>query len=81
MQKIKVCDLKLADVVQLSDGAYMTATVSQVTADEVILTRPYIQTADFSYTGGVITYIGLETVKYYRHTERWVTVLERKELK
>lgn len=79
--KIKICDLKLGDVVQLSEGAYMCATVQQVTADEVILFRPYVHCADFSYSGGVITYIGTETVKYYKDTERWVTVLERVTLK
>lgn len=78
---LKTRDLKLADVVQLSEGDYMTATVSQVTEDEVTFIRPYIHTADFSYTGGVITYIGQETVKVYRDSKREYLVHQRKVLK
>ena len=80
-EQVKICDLKLGDIVKLSDGAYMCATVQQVTPDEIIMVRPYIHCNDFSYTGGVITYIGQEIVKYYRQTTRWVTVLERVTLK
>jgi hypothetical protein len=81
MLTLKTRDLKLADVVQLSEGAYMCATVSMVTEDSVTLIRPYMHSADFSYTGGVITYTGHETVTLYRGSDRTVTVLERKDLK
>jgi hypothetical protein len=62
LELIKVRELKLADKVRLFDQAYGDATVKQIKEDCVILTRPYVQTADFSYTGGVITYIGIEEV-------------------
>jgi hypothetical protein len=78
---VKASQLKLADKVQLFDGGYGTATVQQITEDTVTLVRPYIQTADFSCTVGVITYIGLEDVKLYIGDTREVELLESKTLK
>lgn len=53
--------LQLADVVDLGgrDG-YSYATVKQIRDNTITFFRPYVQTADFSYTGGVICYIGFE---------------------
>jgi hypothetical protein len=62
----KAKDLALGDVVQLSDGPYSCATVKKVGEDEVTFFRPYVQTADFSYTGGVPCYIGIEEFSVYR---------------
>ena len=61
MAKVKVSQLGLGDVVDLGLTVYSFATVCKVEDNGwVHLHRPYIQTADFSYTGGVITYIGQE---------------------
>jgi len=53
----------LGDVVSFGwkDG-WDQATVNFVHPDGTVdLFRPYVQTADFSYTGGVICYIGIDT--------------------
>jgi len=62
MALVPLKSLGLGDVVRISGhGAFEDATVKKLNADgSVQVVRPYIQTADFSYTGGVITYIGLE---------------------
>ena len=57
-------EIGLGDVVKCSEGAYMTATVCKVNEDGTVdLFRPYTHTADFSYTGGVICYVGIEEIK------------------
>lgn len=56
----------LGDIVSLgwNDG-YDNATVSKLNEDGTVnLFRPYTHTNDFSYTGGVICYVGVETVKH-----------------
>ncbi len=55
----------LGDVVSLSGACdYNTGTVSKVNDDGTVdVFRPYTHTADFSYTGGVICYVGIEQVK------------------
>lgn len=59
--KVPVSSLGLGDVVRLWDGAYGSATVRQVHPDGTAqLFRPYVQTADFSCTSGVIPYVGIE---------------------
>jgi hypothetical protein len=78
---LAVRDLKLADVVQLFHGPFGTATVTNVTDTEVHMERPYGMTADFSYTGGVIAYIGHETIKYSRDSHATLPVWHRKDLK
>lgn len=56
----------LGDVVNfrgIADEGYNTATVSQVYDDGTVdLFRPYVHTADFSYTGGVICYVGINNI-------------------
>lgn len=56
----------LGDVVELdcsSGHTYNHCTVSKVHADGTVnLFRPYTHTADFSYTGGVICYVGIEHI-------------------
>lgn len=59
--------VSLGDTVRRIDDnfhGYETCTIENIVHDEGVTTihlvRPYIHTADFSYTGGVITYIGLE---------------------
>ena len=59
---VPLASLGLGDVVRISGhNAFNDATVKRLNQDGTVqVVRPYIQTADFSYTGGVITYIGLE---------------------
>lgn len=56
----------LGDVVRLkadSENTYSHCTVCKVNQDGTVnLFRPYTHTADFSYTGGVICYVGIENI-------------------
>ncbi len=53
--------LNLGDIVEFPNmgGGYNNATVKQKKAGEIHLFRPFTHTASFSYTGGVICYIGI----------------------
>lgn len=80
--KVKIKDLRLADVVRLyEDFSFPDSVVRQIKDGKVILFRPYATTADFSYTGGVIPYIGIEEVTLLASDSREVEVMGRKELK
>lgn len=74
-------ELQLADTVtrQGTDGL---VTVKQLTDTDVTFFRPYTHTGDFSYTGGVICYVGIETWTEQRspHVGAW-TLVGRKALK
>lgn len=74
--------LRLGDVVKTSklDEAFTTATVINVTEDEVTLFRPYVHTSDYSHTSGVTPYIGFEQYKLSRNHGRPVFLYSRKEL-
>ena len=76
-------ELKLADTVRLNDGEmpWCYAIVKQIKDGNVTLFRPYGTTADFSYTGGVITYVGIDEFTIPMSDHRSVEVVERKELK
>lgn len=76
-----VCELQLADVVQVLEGPWGTATVVQIKDNIIHLERPYGTTADFSYTGGVIAYVGLERFTMFADSKTTVTLWQRKELK
>ncbi len=78
---LRINELKLADVVQLFDGPFGTGSVTQIADGVVTVMRPYGATADFSTTGGVIHYTGLETVKYWLDSSTTLLVYSRKELK
>jgi len=81
MAKLTAKELKLADTVRLTCvGGYNTATVKNVTAEHVTLFRPYVETADFSYTGGVICYIGIEEFSIPRNDSFEYEVIDRKPL-
>lgn len=85
--KIKTSELQLGDTVcQSSDTVdawrpWSTALVTQIKDGEVHLFRPYGTTSDFSYTGGVIPYVGIETYKVEVDSAIMWTLYERKELK
>ena len=67
--KVSVNTLGLGDVIKLFDDAYGYATVRQVFPDgNAQVWRPYVRTADFSYTGGVIPTIGLEDMRLWSGT-------------
>ncbi len=73
--------LRLGDVIETYEGMpFSTAVVIKVNENTVTLFRPYAITADFSYTGGVLAYVGIETYQIMR-SESMVKVYERKELK
>ena len=58
---VPIKDLKLGDVVRLGLSGYEDATVYRQNPDgSVQVWRSYVTTADFSYTGGVIPYLGIE---------------------
>lgn len=58
---VPVTFLQLRDVVRLDLEAWADAIVHRIDADGTVhVRRPYMHAADFSYTGGVITTIGLE---------------------
>lgn len=79
---VKIADMRLADVVELFEGPFGTAVVTQITDDEVIFHRPFGVTGDFSYTGGVPYSVGNEVCKYLRSSTRYeFKVWQRKDLK
>lgn len=60
LKEVKGTDLKLADIIRLDTEAFGDAIVENIDGTEITLTRPYMHHSDFSHTGGVITYIGVE---------------------
>ena len=80
---IKTSELQLADVVAQHPlaGPFQGTIVTQIKDGEVHLFRPYGHSGDFSYTGGVIPYIGVETYKVEVDSATMWTLFERKELK
>lgn len=61
-KKLLAKDLKLGDVVRLHDynSAFSDCTVINIENGAITLFRPYVHLADFTYTGGVIPYVGFE---------------------
>jgi len=80
--KIKAKDLKLADTIVLNATMpFNRGVVNKVESGTIRVFRPYVQTADFSYTDGVICYIGIEEFSFTPNPDEEFEVLERKELK
>jgi hypothetical protein len=65
IERVLVSSLGLGDIVQLFSDAYGYGTVTQVKGDSVTVQRPHVVLADFSYTGGVLWSIGIETVNLW----------------
>lgn len=62
-EMVKGSQLGLGDRVRLGDWPHSTATVVQITPDEIRLIRPYVHTGD-SYSGNqVLWYLGVEDFK------------------
>lgn len=81
--KVAARDLKLADVVVMpSMGVWNNAIVKQIKdrENEVVFFRPYGTTADFSYTGGVVCYVGMEEFSIPRNDDLFDVVM-RKDLR
>lgn len=58
---VKLSDLRIGDIVRLSDNnPFSDAIVKNVEGNLITLFRPYGANADFTYTGGVICYVGIE---------------------
>ena len=83
MEIIKAKDMQLADVVRLRDNTsnFGTETVKQIKNEVVTLFRPYVHTADFSCTAGVICYVGIEEHIIYIDSDTEYVLLERQNLK
>lgn len=85
---LRPSELRLGDTVQLmsDDGPTMRSfgcsIVKQVEDDSVTLFRPYGATANFSYTGGVICYVGIDTHKVYKTPDvQMYMLLDKKKLR
>lgn len=81
--QVTIKELKLGDIIALDfgGGPWNHAIVKKITETDVILFRPYGTSADFSYTGGVICYVGMEEIPYSLSENYSFSVVERKELK
>lgn len=76
-------EMQLGDTVRYSPfgTAWNVAIVKQIRDGEVKLFRPYGTTADFSYTGGVICYVGIEEYGVPLTSTAQYELLERKPLR
>ena len=64
--------IRLGDIVRAIDGhGYVTSTVKQINPERRLVTlfRPYVATSNFTYTAGVICYIGIEEYSIYFDTD------------
>lgn len=74
-------ELKLGDVVSTHpEDPFSTCVVRKIVDGMVHLYRPYAVTSDFSYTGGVIPYIGIEEFAIHADS-REVKLYSRKEVR
>ena len=80
-EKIKAKNLKLADIVRLNGQPFSDMIVKKATEETVTFFRPYGVTADFSYTGGVICYTGVEEFTVDRDNPSEFELIGSKELK
>lgn len=77
----KVSELQLGDIVEVFDDAFGTAVINQIKDGSIHFFRPYGTSEDFSYTGGVIPYIGIETFTRPVTDSSEIKVWRRKEVK
>lgn len=59
--EVEGTELVLGDEIRAFEGAYGWVTVVKVDEDTVTVFRPYVHVGNFSYTGGVLHYLGSET--------------------
>jgi hypothetical protein len=74
-------ELKLGDVVEAFEGPYGTATVKQIKDDIVTFFRPYVANENWSHTGGVLCYVGIEEFSTTRSNHSYWKVLRRGEVR
>lgn len=74
--------LRLGDIIRIGNSPYLDATVTEVTADKVVLIRPYLT---LGYTvvleGGISKaepLLGWETMTFLRNSSRTVTLVEQR---
>ena len=87
-QLINATNLQLADKVirVTNDGSpdlkLGISTVQQIKDGIITMFRPYTHTSDFSYTGGVICYVGIEefTISQSDQQKEWI-LLDRTKLR
>ncbi len=81
--KITPKQMQLGDTVRYQPfgSAWNVAIVKQITDKDVTLFRPYGTTADFSYTGGVICYVGMEQYTVPLCSSAEYELLGRRDLK
>ena len=68
---MKAIELKLGDRVRPKNSfmrCFNDMVVKQIHNEEITFYRPYVHTADFSYTGGVICFIGIEEFNVSIHS-------------
>ena len=78
---LKAAELQLGDVLKLGNQTWDCAIVKKIEEHTVAIFRPYGTTADFSYTGGVICYVGIEEFRVSLESGATYHVVERKELR
>jgi len=80
---MKAKDLQLGDVVEWesSEMPFSTMRVVQIEGGFVTLFRPFVKIDDFSWSGGVLHYLGFEYVKVRRDDAGNFKLFERKILK
>ena len=74
---VKASELQLGDIVKVFEGAYGTATVKQIKDNLITFFRPYVHTDDFSYTGGVLCYTGVEEFHSFANSEETYELLRK----
>jgi hypothetical protein len=75
-------DLQTGDVIRLHPEPWGTAIVKKKTDTHITFYRPYGTKAEFSYSGGVICYVGIEEFTVPLHYDSFLYhVYQREELK
>ena len=77
IQTITPREMQLGDVIRNGDSPFSDSTVKQIKDNMITLFRPYVHTSDFSYVGGVITYIGIEEYKISVDSDREYQLIQR----
>ena len=76
-REMPLSELRLGDTVQVFNGPYGTGIVNQVDDKNVYFYRPYGHAEDWSHSGGVICFTGLEIFSRSRLTTETIHVWRR----
>ena len=66
---VKARELKLGDIVKLSDSGYMAATIIQIKDGQITFFRPFVHHDNIETAGGLMTYTGIEEFNVYQDSE------------